>query len=267
LIASIVTHTALAVSLPIIDPDPPPYDSAPAVVAFDVREEPEVEPEPEPEVEPEPEPEVEPEPVAPPEPPEPEPELPEPEVEPEPPEPEAEPEPEPEPPAETEPEPDSDAASPTEDAEPGPEGKRATVVSTTGGLRVGMAAGDGSAGSGSGRRGTGSGGGAKRPPAPKVDLRQLVRRYMQRVAQVLRANHRYPLAARRAGQQGTVLLAITIDPRGGIEQVRVRRSSGHERLDEAAVASVRGLDSVPAPPRALRWKTRPVTLPIAYRLQ
>ena len=44
----------------------------------------------------------------------------------------------------------------------------------------------------------------------------------------------YPPSARAMGKQGVVTLAIDVDPRGGVLAVRVRRSSGHRVLDEAA---------------------------------
>lgn len=45
---------------------------------------------------------------------------------------------------------------------------------------------------------------------------------------------RYPIAAKRMGKQGTVTLAIDVDPRGRIVAVHIRESSGHRVLDEAA---------------------------------
>ncbi len=45
---------------------------------------------------------------------------------------------------------------------------------------------------------------------------------------------RYPESARRMGKQGTVTLAIDVDPGGAIVAVRIRESSGHRVLDEAA---------------------------------
>lgn len=49
----------------------------------------------------------------------------------------------------------------------------------------------------------------------------------------------YPRSARRAGRQGTVRLAVRLDPLGAIEDVAVDATSGHEDLDAAAVEAVR----------------------------
>jgi len=45
---------------------------------------------------------------------------------------------------------------------------------------------------------------------------------------------RYPNAARMAGESGTVRLLFLISAMGEVEQSRVERSSGYDRLDEAA---------------------------------
>ena len=49
----------------------------------------------------------------------------------------------------------------------------------------------------------------------------------------------YPLESLRAREQGTVVLVIAVDARGQVTAVTVRESSGHRRLDAAAVAAVR----------------------------
>ena len=76
----------------------------------------------------------------------------------------------------------------------------------------------------------------------------------------------YPRSATRAGIEGTVMVGLAITPSGTVSRVRVKRSSGHERLDDAALAFLRNLNRVPALPPELDWHTREVTLPISYRL-
>ncbi|CCG41988.1 energy transducer TonB [Magnetospirillum molischianum] len=55
----------------------------------------------------------------------------------------------------------------------------------------------------------------------------------------------YPLAARRRGLEGRVLLRIGIDERGQVAAIDLAASSGSETLDDAAVAAVR------------QWRFRP----------
>ncbi len=45
----------------------------------------------------------------------------------------------------------------------------------------------------------------------------------------------YPVEARRAGEQGTVVLRVLVPPSGKAERTQVHRSSGFPRLDQAAV--------------------------------
>lgn len=49
----------------------------------------------------------------------------------------------------------------------------------------------------------------------------------------------YPPASRRAGEQGTVVFAVLVDPNGHPKDVKVQTSSGHDRLDQAAMDAIR----------------------------
>lgn len=50
---------------------------------------------------------------------------------------------------------------------------------------------------------------------------------------------RYPLECRRRKEQGTVILALTLDLDGRVSSISIARSSGFERLDNAALSAVR----------------------------
>ena len=56
----------------------------------------------------------------------------------------------------------------------------------------------------------------------------------------------YPALSRRLNEQGIVSLTVEISDTGRILDVTVRRSSGFERLDQAAVAAVRNWTYSPA---------------------
>jgi protein TonB len=56
----------------------------------------------------------------------------------------------------------------------------------------------------------------------------------------------YPPMARRLGETGKVVLRVTLDERGSVARASVERSSGHPRLDEAALGAVRGWHCTPA---------------------
>jgi protein TonB len=56
----------------------------------------------------------------------------------------------------------------------------------------------------------------------------------------------YPLASRRRGEEGKVLLRVLVSAEGGAEQVEIDKSSGFARLDQAAKAAVKNWLFVPA---------------------
>ena len=70
------------------------------------------------------------------------------------------------------------------------------------------------------------------PPAPKTVAITAVQYLMPPVLE-------YPLASRRLQEQGRVDVRLLVDARGLPQQAQVTRSSGHARLDEAALAAVR----------------------------
>lgn len=58
----------------------------------------------------------------------------------------------------------------------------------------------------------------------------------------------YPVASRRNREQGVVLLELVVGIDGRVEEISVRRSSGFENLDRAALAAVR------------RWRWSPTVI-------
>ena len=55
----------------------------------------------------------------------------------------------------------------------------------------------------------------------------------------------YPAISRRMGEQGKVLLRVLVDENGLPQQIEIKQSSGFERLDKAALASVQRWRFVP----------------------
>ncbi len=53
-----------------------------------------------------------------------------------------------------------------------------------------------------------------------------------------RVDPSYPPASRRAGEQGTAVLAVLVDANGHPQDIKVQTSSGYDRLDQAAVQGV-----------------------------
>jgi len=76
----------------------------------------------------------------------------------------------------------------------------------------------------------------------------------------------YPALARRAGEQGRVVLRVLVNPSGKADEVEIRTSSGHRRLDESARDTVRRWRFIPAKrgdEPASAW----VLIPISFRLE
>ena len=71
----------------------------------------------------------------------------------------------------------------------------------------------------------------------------------------------YPSISRRMGEQGKVMLRVLVDENGLPQQIEIKESSGFDRLDEAALASVRNWRFVPGKrngvPEAM-WNIVPV---------
>ena len=76
----------------------------------------------------------------------------------------------------------------------------------------------------------------------------------------------YPLAARRLGVEGVVMLEVLVRPDGSPAEVRVRTSSGSPLLDDSAVDTVRSKwRFLPARRGDTAIESR-VTFPIRFRL-
>jgi periplasmic protein TonB len=76
---------------------------------------------------------------------------------------------------------------------------------------------------------------------------------------------RYPPLSRRTGEQGRVVLRVLVTPAGSAQQIEVRASSGHARLDDAACEAVRQWKFVPAK-RGEQPVAAWVLIPVSFRL-
>lgn len=76
----------------------------------------------------------------------------------------------------------------------------------------------------------------------------------------------YPALSRRVGEEGRVLLRVLVSAEGAAQEVEVRTSSGHARLDQAAREAVQRWKFVPAR-RGERAVAAWVLVPISFRLE
>jgi protein TonB len=107
--------------------------------------------------------------------------------------------------------------------------------------------------------------GADTIPPPKVAIvaptpPQFSASYLQNPAP------RYPLAARRAGEQGTVTLKVLVSSEGLPQHVAIEKTSGSSRLDAAALDAVRRWRFVPARRGVTPIKSW-VLVPVVFRLE
>lgn len=75
----------------------------------------------------------------------------------------------------------------------------------------------------------------------------------------------YPPLSKRFGEEGRVILRVLVNPEGQPEQVEVRQSSGHARLDQAALGTVKRWRFTPARRGAERLAAW-VLVPLSFQL-
>lgn len=76
----------------------------------------------------------------------------------------------------------------------------------------------------------------------------------------------YPSLSKRLGEEGRVLLRVLVTPEGFADQVEIRQTSGHSRLDQAALATVKRWRFMPArrgEERIAAW----VLVPLSFQLE
>jgi protein TonB len=76
----------------------------------------------------------------------------------------------------------------------------------------------------------------------------------------------YPVLARRAGEQGRVVLRVLVNPAGKADEVEIRTSSGYPRLDQSARDTVRRWRFIPAK-RGEEPVPAWVLIPISFSLE
>ncbi|MBS1160010.1 MAG: outer rane transport energization protein TonB [Proteobacteria bacterium] len=76
----------------------------------------------------------------------------------------------------------------------------------------------------------------------------------------------YPPLARRMGEEGKVILRVSVQPQGTADSVEIRTSSGSPRLDEAAQKTVRNWKFIPAKRGDVAVQSW-VLVPIIFKLE
>ena len=76
----------------------------------------------------------------------------------------------------------------------------------------------------------------------------------------------YPPLSRRMGEEGKVVLRVSVSPQGMAESVEIKTSSGSQRLDEAAQKTVRVWKFIPAKRGDIAIQSF-VLVPIIFKLE
>jgi protein TonB len=76
----------------------------------------------------------------------------------------------------------------------------------------------------------------------------------------------YPPLAKRMGEQGKVVLRVSVNTQGTADSVEVKASSGSQRLDDSAVNTVRTWKFIPARRGDLPVQSW-VLVPIIFKLE
>ncbi len=93
-----------------------------------------------------------------------------------------------------------------------------------------------------------------------------VRGYFGQIASWIDANKDYPVECKKAKEQGAVLVKFTIDRDGRLLASSIKQSSGHPRLDRAALATLARSAPFPPIPDFVGRETLTVAVPIDYAL-
>jgi protein TonB len=80
----------------------------------------------------------------------------------------------------------------------------------------------------------------------------------------LQRHKRYPAAAARQSEEGTVLLGFTLNRQGRVLASHIAKSSGYAELDHEALDMLSRAQPFPAPPADLPGQQFPYTVPMHY---
>jgi len=106
----------------------------------------------------------------------------------------------------------------------------------------------------------------KKGPSFDAELQAAIEQYLRTVRKMIGQNSTYPASARSKGLEGEVIVGVTLNGNGTIQEARVSRTSGNHLLDTAALKAVERSAPFPpspvSPPVCLRF-----SIPIVYELK
>lgn len=103
------------------------------------------------------------------------------------------------------------------------------------------------------------------PAVPAIDLQQR-QHYLAALAAKINRNKYYPRASRRRGEEGTVVVRFVIQRGGALTDIGVAQSSGYQRLDKAALKTLRRVTPFKPIPDVIKRDRWQISVPIAFSL-
>lgn len=94
----------------------------------------------------------------------------------------------------------------------------------------------------------------------------LLKVYRSNILTLTYQNLIYPNSAIDRGQEGKILMKLTLDRRGKVRNMEYDQKSRHRTLNKAAARAVEQASPYPEPPRKLKGKEIVVTVPIVFSL-
>jgi periplasmic protein TonB len=85
-------------------------------------------------------------------------------------------------------------------------------------------------------------------PSPEQLKTKYRSEHFEYIRKIIRENLEYPQRAKRMGQTGKVVVAITILKNGHVKDIRIVKSTGFEVLDESVKEAVIKVEPFPPPP-------------------
>lgn len=101
---------------------------------------------------------------------------------------------------------------------------------------------------------------------PAASIGQIKKHIDEQLHSNFARHFHYPPLAQRRNWQGEVRLGLRIEASGHLSHIRIIKSSGYTILDEAALASLRQVTTIPQAGHWLRGKSFDTILPVKYRL-
>ena len=91
--------------------------------------------------------------------------------------------------------------------------------------------------------------------------------YLRTLQRRIEARKFYPRPSRRRREEGEVTVAFVLDRHGSLSELRIQRSSGSARLDEAALETCRRAGPFPPIPAELDRERWEIAVPLRFELR